>query len=248
MILERFKLDNKIALIASYKNNWLVELASSFAQAGAHVTIAGADKKEVDLAAEEVKKLGKQALSITADLTEPDQVQNMVAQTVSKFNKIDILVNSFNLEHGKPFTEVTFKEWQRIMDINLKSVFLTMQAVGKSMIDSGGGRIINITSPLGERGLINGSVYCASMGGVLQLTRTAALEWGRQNIKVTAIGVGWREKDIAKEEDKITRYIPLRRRCTADDVAPLAICLASDSASYISGHVYAVDGGVKARG
>jgi NAD(P)-dependent dehydrogenase (short-subunit alcohol dehydrogenase family) len=244
MILEELKLDGDVAIITAIGQSWTKELALSLAQAGADVVIASR-QPEIESAAEEVRRLGREAIAMPTDLTSTQEVQRMVQQTASRFGKIDILVNSLNVEFAKPILEVAEEEWHRVINANLTSAFLCCQAVGRYMLEQKAGRIVNITSGLGAAGLPNSTAYCASMGGVIQLTKALALEWARQNIRVNAIGAGWMEK--AKAEDTVVRYIPERRLGNPEDLAALATFLASDASSYLSGHLYLVDGGLMAR-
>jgi NAD(P)-dependent dehydrogenase (short-subunit alcohol dehydrogenase family) len=151
-----------------------------------------------------------------------------------------------NVNFAKPLIEIGENEWHQVIDANLTSLFLCCKVVGRYMLEQEAGRIVNITSGLGTAGLPNGTVYCASMGGVIQFTKALALEWARQNIRVNAIGAGW--MDNTKElDDLVVRYIPERRPGHPEDLATLMIFLASDASSYLSGHLYLVDGGLMAR-
>jgi NAD(P)-dependent dehydrogenase (short-subunit alcohol dehydrogenase family) len=172
-----------------------------------------------------------------------------VDRTASQFERIDILINNFNLEFTKPFLDITEEEWRQVIDTNLTSVFHCCKSVGKYMVEQKSGSIVNIVSGLGERGLPNGAAYCASMGGVIQLTKVLALEWARKNIRVNTIAIGWMENSNGQRvEDPIVKYIPVQRRGNAEDVIPLVIFLASEASSYLNGNVYTVDGGLMARG
>ena len=160
------------------------------------------------------------------------------------------MVNNFNTQFAKPFDQVSLSEYDTVMDRNAKSVFLTCRAVGKGMVEQGSGRIINIISGLAERGMLNSAAYCASQGAVLQLTRVLALEWGRYNIRVNAIGAGWSSIEELSPEDAqkelLVRYVPLRRKGHPRDIAPLLVYLASDSCDYTTGNPVYVDGGLMA--
>jgi NAD(P)-dependent dehydrogenase (short-subunit alcohol dehydrogenase family) len=248
MILEEFKLEGNVAILTGYGQSWPKYLGLALAEAGATVVTAGSEQKQIESGIEEIRKLGRKAMAIPTDLTSAREIQNMIDQAVSQFGKIDILVNNLNLEFGKPFLEVTEGEWKRVIDTNLTAVFLCSKAVGKHMVEQRAGKIVNIVSGGAERGLPNGTAYCASMGGVVQLTRALALEWARKNVRVNAVGVGWMENSFAgKQEDSVAHYIPMRRRGRPEDIAPLVVFLASNASSYLSGQVYFVDGGLMAR-
>jgi NAD(P)-dependent dehydrogenase (short-subunit alcohol dehydrogenase family) len=249
MVIDQFKLDGAVAIIAGCGRTWLEEIASAFAEVGATVIIAGPELKTSEGAAKGARQFAKESLSILTDLCNAREIQTLVDRISSQFGRIDILVNSFNFEFSKPFLDIMEEEWSQVIDTNLTSVFHCCKAVGKYMMEQEAGRIVNIVSGLGERGLPNGAVYCASMGGVIQLTKVLALEWARKNIRVNTIAIGWMENGNAGTiEDPIVKYIPIQRRGTAEDVIPLVIFLASEASSYLSGNVYTVDGGLMARG
>jgi len=249
MVSAEFGLNGKSALVAGDSRFWSKYVSVALAEAGADIAVAGKDSKKLDEAVTEVQRLGKKAVAITTDTTQSTQVQKMVEQAVAGLGKIDILVNAADLEYAKPFVDITEKEWNRVMASNLTSVFLTCQAVGKHMLKQEKGRIINIISCLAERGMINGAAYCASMGGVLEITRTLALEWGRNGIRVNAIGAGWpseTETTGAEGEEKLLRYLPLKRYGHPGEIGSMVIYLASDASDYVSGQFMYVDGGIMA--
>ncbi len=238
----------KVAVIAAFGCTWLEELVLSLVQAGARVVVAGA-QREIANAVMLAQQAGGETVEIPANVAHHNGVQSMVSEAVSKFAKIDILVNCLNLELWKPLLNLTEQEMRQLLDSNLTSTFLCSQAVGKHMVEQKKGSIINIISGLAERELQNGSAYCASMGGILQLTRALALEWAQHNVRVNAIGVGWAEKLLAKgEKDMMARYIPMQRRARPEDITPLVVLLTSEGSSYLSENIYLVEGGLMARG
>jgi NAD(P)-dependent dehydrogenase (short-subunit alcohol dehydrogenase family) len=248
MILEEFRLEGNVAILTGCGRSWLKYLGLALAQAGAAVVTAGPEQKQIESGIEEIRRLGRKAMAIQTDLTSSREIQRMMDHTLSQFGRIDILVNHLNLEFGKPFLEVTEGEWKRVIDTNLTAVFLCSQAVGKHMVEQKAGKIVNIVSGGAERGLANGTAYCASMGGVVQLTRSLALEWARTNVRINAVGVGWMENSFAGEkDDSVAHYIPMRRRARPEDIAPLMVFLASNASSYLSGQLYFADGGLMAR-
>lgn len=248
MVLEEFKLDGKVAILTGCGQSWPRYLGLSLAEAGATVVIAGSDHKAIGSAIEEIRKQGRQAKAIPIDLTSAREIQGVIDQTISEFGKIDILVNNLNLEFGKPFLEMTEGEWKRVIDANLTAVFLYSKAAGKHMVEQGAGKIVNIVTGGAERGLPNSTAYCASMGGVVQLTRALALEWARKNVRVNAVGIGWMENSFGgTPDDSVARYIPMRRRGRPEDIAPLVVFLASKASSFLNGQIYFVDGGLMAR-
>jgi NAD(P)-dependent dehydrogenase (short-subunit alcohol dehydrogenase family) len=245
-MLEEFSLEGNVAIIASGGYSWTKELALSLNQAGARVTVATNDREKIN---EITAALPEQdVLCIPTDLTSAPEVESMVKRTVSRFGRVDALVNNLNLEFWKSLLDMTEKEWHEVIQTNLTSAFLCSKAVGKYMVAQKAGSIINIVSGLAERGVPNGTAYCASMAAVLELTRALALEWAQLNIRVNAVGIGWADKQVTKDEkDIVARYIPMQRRARAEDVTPLVEFLASKASSFMSGSLYIVDGGLMAR-
>lgn len=244
--MEEYRLDGEVAILVSCGTGWTKELALYLNEAGARVTVATSDQEKTNEITKAIPE--KDVLCILTDLTSAREVENMVAKTVSEFGKVDILVNNLNLEIWKPLLEMTEQEWHDVIQSNLTPAFLCSKAAGKHMVAQQSGSIVNVISGLAERGINNGTAYCASMGAVLELTRALALEWAQQNVRVNAVGIGWAEKPVAGDEkDIVARYIPTRRRARADDVIPLVGFLASKASSFMSGSYYVVDGGLMAR-
>jgi NAD(P)-dependent dehydrogenase (short-subunit alcohol dehydrogenase family) len=252
MIPKEFSLSGKVAVISGAGRSWLEELASYLAEAGADVVLSGQDDQKMAAAAQAVKKMGRRAITVTTNVTSSREVEKMVATTVGQFGKIDILVNSFDLQFAKPLVEVTVDEWKRVMATNLNAVFVSTKAVGKHMLERKEGKIITISSGLAERGLPNSTAYCASKGGVIQFTRALALEWARQNIRVNTIALGWMAEGAEAQEgdwrNLFTRYIPVTRFGQPDDLAAVLVYLASDASSFVTGSTLYVTGGLMAHG
>jgi NAD(P)-dependent dehydrogenase (short-subunit alcohol dehydrogenase family) len=249
MISNELRLDGNVALITTCGVAWFSDLALSLAMGGAKIVITGGAERRVIEATLKVRKGGGEAFGIPADLTIKREIKKTTEETISRFGRIDILINCLNLQLWKPLLDLKEEEWCKVLDSNLTSTFFCMQAVGKYMVAQKKGSIINVISVLAERGLQNGTAYCASMGGILQLTRAAALEWAQHNVRVNAVGIGWMEERVSGgEKDLMTRYIPMRRRARPEDITSLVLLMASDASSYSSGSIYFVDGGLMARG
>lgn len=247
MVLEEFKLRDEVAVLTCFGQSWIGSLASALAEAGATVVVAGSEQ-QISAVVKEIPDLQKPVTAIPTDLTSSEEIQSMIGQVIARCGPIDILVNNMNVELGKPILEMSQGEWQHVMDANLTSNFLCCRAVGEHMVGRKKGSIINIVTGASVRGLANGAAYCASMGGVVQLTRALALEWVRKNVRVNALGVGWMENAFGGlQGDLISRYVPLRRRGRPVDIAPFVVFLSSRASSYISGHLYFIDGGLMAR-
>lgn len=252
MVPKEISLVGKKAVVGGLGQSWQKEIASYLADAGADVAVFGKDKEEMQAAVKAVEALGRQAMTFTVDVTSPEEVATVVAEVVKNWQKIDILVNSFNLPFAKPLPEVSAAEWTKVIAANLTPVFVCSQAVGKHMLEKKGGKIITITSGLAERGVPNGTAYCASKGAVVQFTRALALEWARSNIHVNAIALGWMENsaETGKEEwhDMLVRYAPLKRLARPDDFAAALVYLASDASSFVTGSTFYITGGLMAHG
>lgn len=249
MIIEEFRLDGKVAIVTGGGRGLGKIMALALAEAGAEIAVTARTLAEIEKTAEEIKKLGRRALAIPTDIRKAKEVEQMAARTVAEFGKIDVLVNNAGLGLEKPFQEISEKEWQEVIDTNLTGVFICCRTVGKYMLERGEGRIINIASGLGVRGVEKGAAYCASKGGVIMLTKALALEWAPHKIYVNAIGPGWFPpspggQDYKDAGDRLERFIPMKRRGRPEEIAGAVIYLASDSASFITGETIWVDGGI----
>ena len=240
-------LDGKVAVLACCGHSWMEDIGSALAEFGAQVILVG-ESDAVRKATSTLNTLGRNVAGIPTDFGTIGGVRRMVEQAVGQFGKIDILINNFNMKFTKPALDTTAEEWSDAIHANLSSAFFSCSAVGRHMVERKNGSIVNVISCLAERGLPNAAAYCAGLGGVLQLTRSLALEWARRNVRVNAIGVGLMQTESADENDAVARYIPAKRRARSSDITPLVVFLASDASSYLNGNVYNVDGGLMARG
>ena len=252
MMLEEFSLTDKVALIGGLGQSWQKEMAGYLAEAGAQVALFGQDEEQMSAGVKKAQELGKEAMAIPVDVTSYRQVEKMVQTVLKKWQRIDILVNSFNLPFAKPLVETSPEEWQKAMSANSTPVFICTRAVGKYMLERKEGKVVNITSGLAERGLPNGTVYCASKGAVVQFTRALALEWAQYNVQVNAIALGWMADTVetSKKEwhDSLTRLTPLKRLGQPDDLACALVYLASDASSFVTGSTFCLTGGLMAHG
>ena len=239
-------LSGKVALLTTDRRGWSRHLAAALAGAGADVALAGSYALEAAASARAVESAGRRAFAIDADVTRAADVEAMVDRVAAEMGRIDVLVNGAHVELGKPFDTVTEAEWDAVMDVNVKSMFLCCRAVGRLMLRQGSGRIVNISSGLSARGLSSSAVYAASQGAVKQLTASLALEWARRGIRVNAVGAGWLTTGPPEPEDSLSRFIPSRRRGRPDDIAGLVVYLASDACDFVTGQTVYVDGGATA--
>ena len=256
MSLEVFSLQDKTALVIGASNPIGRAVAVALAEAGADVAVATtlpSKREEETLQAcfAEIRALQRQGFTQKIDTTSEEEVSSLVQRTVAELGRLDILVNAHDLPFAKPLSDVALAEWRRVLDVNLTGVYLACRAAGGPMLSQAKGRILNMVTLLGERGMVNGSAYCAAQAGVLNLTRALALEWARQGITVNAIGAGWTEgmeliADPALTQ-QLTRYLPHRRLAQPQEIAGAAVYLASDAAGFLTGQVVWIDGGVRSR-
>ena len=256
--VDAFDLTNKRALIIGADNPAGRAIAVAFAQAGADVTCSSTTNDgDAMLAAKkvssEITATGRKSWTVGTDVTLGTGVQVMVRQVAKDMGGIDVLVNAPDLFLGKPAAETTDVEFNRVMQVNLAGTFHACRAVGREMLKAGsdavGGRIINVTSVLGERGLANAAAYCAAQAGVLNLTRALAQEWSAHGITVNAIAQGWMEYSAAigdpnPEANQTVRFVPMKRAGRAEELSGAALWLASESTGYVTGQVIYVDGGL----
>ncbi len=242
-----FSLTKKTALVAGASRGIGLAIAQQMAAAGAHTILAARslDKLQQHVAA--LKDNGHNAEALELDMSQPDAV----ARAADSLDPVDILVNVAGTNIRKPFAEYTEEEYQHVLNTNLHGIVKLTQRVGARMIDRGhGGKVINIGSMMSLLGLPYLSVYAISKGGLGQLTRVLAAEWGRHNIQVNCIAPGFIVTDLNREMWKQEKMITWLRGNqanpnlgTPDDVAPLAVFLASRGGDYITGQIIAVDGG-----
>ena len=246
--INKFTLKGKVALLVGNDPVSTPSMGKALAKAGANVFVTADTQLCIDKTLAAIEEHGNKGLDVGVYTTTERDIVKTLGNLDSYTSQVDILINNNHIEFAKPFTEVLTREWDTVISRNLRTTFLFCREVGKRMLHKQQGRIVNILSGLAERGLWNSAAYCATQGAVLQLTRALALEWARQNIRVNAIGTGWYslEEHLPKqsETDTLSRYIPLRRKGTPNDISSLLIYLSSDACDYTTGQVIYVDGGL----
>ena len=242
------RLKNKVALITGGGKGIGKATVIRFLQEGAHVTFSDINREEGERAAREAPVITEKPLFIEADVTDKTKVEMMVKQVLSRFGRIDILINNAGVTRDALSWKLDEAEFDRVIDINLKGTFLCSQIVFEPMKAQGGGRIINTSSvsALGNIGQVN---YAAAKAGIIGLTKTLALEFAPHSITVNCVAPGFTETDLTanippKIKETILAKIPLKRMAQPDEVAAMHLYLASDEAAYITGQVFFIDGGL----
>lgn len=252
-MLEKFNLSGKVAIVTGCNTGLGQGMALGLAAAGCD--IVGVNLSDASETAEKITALGRRFINLPANLMEQDQITSLVEKAVEAFGKIDILVNNAGIIRRQDAIEFSEKDWDDVININLKSVFFFSQAVAKQFIkQQSGGKIINIASMLSFQGGIRVPSYTASKSGVMGITRLMANEWAKYNINVNAIAPGYMATDntAALRSDElrskeILDRIPAGRWGLPEDVAGPCVFLASAASDYINGYTIAVDGGWLAR-
>ena len=254
MNFQSIDLSGKVALVTGGSKGIGYGMAHALAQTGADIIIVSRNLAEGEKAAQDMRDLGRKAVAISCDVTSATAVDAMVKKSVEVFGKIDILVNNAGMNIRKQVVDIAEEDWDKVLNTNLKGVFLVAQRVGKEMIKQQGGKIINIASVMGAVGMPMLGSYCASKGGIVQLTKVMALEWAQYNINVnclapayirTPMTEGWLTDQARLQV--ILGSTPLNRIGTLEEVAGPTVFLASDWSNYMTGHTLLVDGGWAAK-
>ena len=250
MILDQFKLYDRIALVTGASTGLGAAIAIALAEAGAHVACHG-NTRSPESTCDQIASAGGVAHPISGDLSQPETPKHLVAQTLERFGRIDILINNAGTIRRAPAADYSDEDWDSVIEVNLSSVFRLSRLAGKQMIERGnGGKIVNIASLLSFQGGITVPAYAASKGGVAQLTKALANEWSQHRINVNAIAPGYMRtaNTAALQADEtrnrqILERIPAGRWGEPEDLAGAAVFLSSSASDYINGHILVVDGG-----
>jgi NAD(P)-dependent dehydrogenase (short-subunit alcohol dehydrogenase family) len=245
-----FDLSGKVAIVTGTSRGLGQYFARALAKAGADLVITSRDLSRLTDFKKEIEALGRKALPVKLDVLVQSDIENMVRAAIREYGKIDILVNNAGLNIRSPSAELAWQDWDTVLDTNLKGAFFCAQAVAKKMIKRNYGRIINIgscTCVFGMEGIV---AYTASRGGILQVSRSLAAEWGRYGITVNVLAPGWfktAQNAVLYENkewvDYITGRIPLGRPGQPHDLDGTVVFLASDASEYVTGQIILVDGG-----
>jgi 2-deoxy-D-gluconate 3-dehydrogenase len=245
-----FSLQGKVALVTGAAQGIGREIAVGFAEYGADIVAIDLTDEKLLTLKKEIEAQKRRCLVITVDLVHNDQIDRMVETVVKEMGKIDILANIAGVNVHKAAEEMTEKDWDFVLDINLKALFFCCQAVGKVMLRQGSGRIINMSSSFGVVGFGGRTAYAASKAAVSNLTKTLALEWSAKGINVNAIAPGpvWteaRHQLFSNPEfyADLLKKVPINRTAKPVEIVGPAIFLASEASSFVTGETLLVDGG-----
>lgn len=249
-----FDLSGKIALVTGGSRGLGLEMAEGLAEAGASLMLLARREQWLVPAVEGLKKRGFRADGAVCDVANPDVAPAAIARTVATYGRIDILVNNAGVTWGEPAEEFPLDKWNMVLEIDLTAAFLFCQAAGKEMMKQRYGRIINIASVMGMIGTLpelehHLSAYAAAKGGLIALTRELAAKWAQHNIRVNAIAPGFfpsrmTEKSLEGYGDALAAATPMKRVGQAGELKGVAVFLAADASSYITGQTLVVDGGM----
>ena len=248
--LNRFRLDQKVAAVIGGSQGLGQAMALALAAAGADVCVVGLGEENLKNTAAAVSQLGRKNQWIERDMTQEENVKRAVDQIVAFFGRIDILVNSQGTSYLEPSTDFDVDAWQRVMDVNLKSIFLCCKHAGRIMLKQGKGKIINISSVRSFQGRAEDLAYAPSKGAVNQLTRSLAIEWGAKGVNVNAIAPVFTltaiNRELLQDPEKtawVLSRIPMKRLGELDDLFGPVVFLASEASNFVNGHILIVDGG-----
>jgi NAD(P)-dependent dehydrogenase (short-subunit alcohol dehydrogenase family) len=246
-----FDLSGKVAVVTGASRGLGQYFSRALAGAGADLVITSRQLESLSAFRQELESMGRRALPLELEVQDYESIQQMIEKAWRNYGKIDILVNNAGCNIRKPAAEVTWDDWNLVLNTNLRGTFFTAQAVAQKMIPRRYGRIINIGSVTSVFGYAGLAPYCASRGGVKQLTMSLADDWGKFGITVNCLAPGWFKTEQTRVlyenkewVDYLTDRIPLKRPGTPHDLDGAVVFLASDAAAYLTGQTILIDGGI----
>ena len=251
--LDLFDLKGKVSIVTGGGDGLGRVLATALGEAGSDVVVCSRKIGKCEEAARDIEKTGVRALAIECDLNRDEDVEGVVRETMKQFNRIDILVNNSGRTWGASPEDISIKDWQKVIDLNLTGTFRITQRAGKEMIKQKSGKIINISSYAGHGGTdpeyLNAIPYNVSKGGINTMTRDLATKWAQYNIHVNAIAPGWFYSKISKwvyenRREEIFSRALIKRFVTEEDFKGVVVFLASRASDFMTGQIVSVDGGL----
>jgi NAD(P)-dependent dehydrogenase (short-subunit alcohol dehydrogenase family) len=243
-------LGGRVAIVTGASRGIGRAIAVALAEAGADVALAGRARPDLDETAERVRGHGRRALVVPTDIRAFTEVEALVAGTLRDLGRLDILVNNAGVAKVAPLAETSVEDWRWMVEANLSGVFYGCRAAAPHLIAQQRGKVINVASVLAAVGLPGYTIYSATKGGVVALTRTLGVEWARHGIQVNALAPGWFATDMTHPAfadprigDRLTRDIPMRRIGNPDEIGALAVYLASPASDFMTGQTVFLDGG-----
>ncbi len=247
-------LDGKVAIVTGAGRGLGRAMAEALAEAGARVCVAARTGSELDAFVGEQAALGREALACPTDITDAAAVDHLVDSTVARFGRLDVLVNNSGIVATTPLLEQEPEEWDRVIATNLRGVYLATRAAGRHMVPARSGKVVNIASNHGLKGVAGHAAYSASKAGVLGFTRSVAIEWARHGINVNAIAPGYFATPLNAEmradpelTAKVLRAIPARRMGEPAELKPWLLLLAGPASDFMTGETIVIDGGQTVR-
>lgn len=251
----KLELNDRVAVVIGGTSGIGRAISHGLAEAGADVVCTSRRQEQVDAAASEIEEKGRRTIRITSDVSDRKSIENLLAESIAAFGKIDILVNSAGTTKRQPTVEVDDETWNWIMETNLTGTLRACQVFGPHMIENGYGRIINIASLSTFVALYEVTAYCASKAAVASLTKSLAIEWAKHGVNVNAIAPGvfrtalnQKLLDESERGQEFKTRTPMGRFGQVEELAGAAVFLASEAASFVTGEILVVDGGFLASG
>lgn len=247
-----FSLEGRVAVVTGASSGIGVSLAEGLAAAGARVVLAARRVERLEALAKRLQAAGADCAAIPCDVAEPGSVDGLVAETLSCFGRVDVLVNNAGITEVVPAEDESLECWDRIVGVNLRGLFVCCQRFGRVMLEQESGSIVNVASVLGlvGSGQVPQASYAASKGGVINLTRELAAEWARRGVRVNAIAPGWFDSEMTAEmfaDERSLRWMrsrtPMGRAGREGELTGAVVFLASDASTFVTGESIAVDGG-----
>lgn len=239
----------KVVFITGAASGIGLATAVAFAREGAHVAIADRNEDALKRAVEDVRTAGGEVLAITCDVSKPDQIEAAITRTVETFDRLDIAFNNAGVENkAVPLAEIDLDEWDRILDINLRGTFVCMKHEIAQMLKQGGGVVVNTSSGAGVRGVAGGAAYVASKHAIIGITKSAALDYAKSNIRVNAVLPGnietpMMDRFTGGDIQKAIDLEPVGRLGKCEEIAEAVLWMSSDLGGFVTGAAISVDGG-----